>query len=168
MSYNTKYNQFLYADTAQPYQGQYIQIKGKYYAGQTFVVQGSRQIIRKPQNDDNQTPVMYPYAVRHRKFVTEVLSPDLQLVQHPIISILSGAVRNVYILQRIKDGSIYEVTKSCFDSLYGVSPLYKYFVVKIQLPGDVIQQRNFNKRQLFSLGSYNIVQFIKNTYSIIL
>lgn len=158
---------FKYADDGLPYTGPYIQIKGSYYAGKSFVVRKSREIIPvlTQTNDDSG---IYQYAMIHKDFIELVKQPTLELVRHPRTDLSpQPVVIQVYVIQRKRDKQLYEVTEGCYKALSSPPhPLYKFFNMSILVNGEPYQQMIYNRKTLFSVTSYNVIEFVKQAYKI--
>ena len=161
----TSHNQYMYADTKQIYNGNYIDIRGKLYAGKRYVVGLSRQIIKIPVIQKSLN--MYDYALKHKQFVNKMLIPKIQYIVHPRLYKIDDIVIDIYILENILDNKLMDVKKQSYDNIVALShPLFKYYTCKLKIAGSDVQKYVYNIKQLSIINNYNVVNFIKNLYQI--
>ena len=105
----------MYSDTKQIYNGHYIDVRGRFYAGQRYVVGKSRQIVKIPNPQQNLE--MYDYALIHKQFVESISIPKLQHIIHPRIYNQNEYIIDVYILDCPTRGVDIGVKAYIYDSM---------------------------------------------------
>lgn len=155
----------MYSDTKQIYNGHYIDIRGRFYAGQRYVVGKSRQIVKIPKPQQNLE--MYDYALIHKQFVESISIPKLQHIIHPRIYNQNEYIIDVYILEHVLERRFMDVTKESYDIIKSSNhPLFKYYRCKLMVSGPELQKYIYNSKQLNLINNYIVINFIKTLYQI--